>query len=77
MTDATYDICDSYMDETIDMFINLQVWNLKKATHDTCDIWHNETLPEKHVFQKYDFLFVWNENLNLKKKIFLVNFTTS
>ena len=33
-------ICKSFMDETIDILINLQVWNLTDATYDTYDIWH-------------------------------------
>ena len=49
-----------------DILINLQVWNLTKVTYDIT----NKTLPEKHVLQKYDFLFVWNENLI----IYTVNF---
>ena len=39
---ATYDICDSFMDEKIDIWINLQVWNLTDATYVKL---HNKTIP--------------------------------
>ena len=40
MTDVANDICDSFIDETIDIWINLHVRNLTDATYDTCDVWH-------------------------------------
>ena len=40
MTDVTYEICESFIDETIDILINLQVQNLTDVTYDTCDILH-------------------------------------
>ena len=38
LTDATYDICYKFIDKTIDIWINLQVWNLTDATYDACDV---------------------------------------
>ena len=46
LTDTTYDICDNFMDKTINIWISLHVWNLTDATY---NIWHKKALSKKYV----------------------------
>ena len=71
LTDATYDICYSFMDEIIDIWrINLQAWNLRcmrHMAHEILQIWIQKLFL--YFWNYQNFLDIWQMRLMTFAKI--------